>query len=394
MTKPPVPFLLAAMLVSACDDSSDDPPVDGSHCALVVVSSDYLSTSVSLLNADGTPCAQDVITSGSKRPGLLTALSGDVVLPSTPSARGVLLLDRYPNGVLTQLGLSPVGVTAQARLSPGFAGNPQDALELDGFLLVSRLESIPEGGDGSDLVLLDQTLSVSARVDLSPHADPGFDPMPTRLVEVGDYIWVGLTHMSRGDFAQTGPGRVLGLSHDLQIRARVDVTDLTNCGSVAASDHAIWALCAGHFRADLGQRRARGGLVRIPLPGPKDDVTGLTPDFIARASTLGPMAFSFAPTSDEAAAVVLLGDLVTKAPDRLVIVHTDGRVEPLAESSPFSLSGLLYLPEQSLLLAADGDAFHPQLLRFDLSSPNARVLEPVSVSATGLPPRHLGRIRP
>jgi hypothetical protein len=57
-------------------------------------------------------------------------------------------------------------------------------------------------------------------------------------------------------------------------------------------------------------------------------------------------------------------------------------------------SGLLYLPEQSLLLAADGDAFHPQLLRFDLSSPNARVLEPVSVSATGLPPRHLGRIRP
>lgn len=395
----PLGLTLALMtLASACDEAAR-PSADGSRCALVAVASDYLSTSISLLNADGTACELDVLTSGSRPPGLLTALSGDVVLPSTPSNRNVVyLLDRYPNGVLTELALDPVRVVAQTRLSPGFAGNPQDLLELADphELLVTRLESPPEGGNGSDLLVLDASRALTRRVDLAAFSDPGLDPMPTRLVEGGPLYWTGLTHMSRGDFAQTGPGRVLGLDPtSLEVVVLVDLPELTNCGQLAAAPNSLWVICAGHFRADLARRRAFGGLVRLPLPSsPPTTLTTIDPDFVARASTLGPLGFPLAPISDDAAAVVLLGDLTTRAPDRLALVHSDGRVDVLAETTPFSLSGLLYLAESKLLLAADGDAFAPRLLRFDLSTSPPTALAPTLVSDTGLPPRHLARIRP
>lgn len=397
--------LALILTLSACDNDTQGPkgPIDGSRCELVAVASDYLSTSISLLQADGTPCALDVLTSGSRPPGLLTALSGDIVLPSTPSNKNVVyLLDRYPNGVLTELALDPVRVVAQTRLSPGFAGNPQDLLERhsDGpdELLITRLESPPEGNDGSDLLVLDVTRTLVRRVDLSAFADPGLDPMPTRLVQAGTLLWTGLTHMSRGDFAQTGPGRVLGLDPStLEVVAQLDLPELTNCGQLAAAENSLWVICAGHFRADLVRRRAFGALVRLPLPltsPPRAATLALTPDFVARATELGPLGFPLAPISDDTAAVALLGDLTTKAPDRLALVHTDGRLEILAETTPFSLSGLLYLPESNLLLAADGDAFEPRLLRFDLSTSPPTPLAPIVVSKTGLPPRHLARIRP
>lgn len=400
----PRPALSVAMmtlgltLAPACDDAAR-PAVDGSRCALIAVASDYLSTSVSLLHADGTPCELDVLTSGSRPPGLLTALSGDVVLPSSPSNRDVVyLLDRYPNGVLTELALNPVRVVTQTRLSPGFAGNPQDLLELADplELLITRLESPSQGGDGSDLVVLDASRTLARRVDLAAFSDPGLDPMPTRLVAAGPLYWTGLTHMSRGDFAETGPGRVLGLAPDtLEVLARVDLPELTNCGQLAAAPDSLWVICAGHFRADLARRRAFGGLVRLPLPSSRPAALDtLHPDFVARASALGPLGFPLAPISDDAAAVVLLGDLGTRAPDRLAIVHTDGRIDVLAETTPFSLSGLLFLAESKLLLAADGDAFAPRLLRFDLSTSPPTPLPPTLVSDTGLPPRHLARLRP
>ena len=393
--------LALTLSVCACESESHG-PVDGSRCDLVAIATDYLSTSVSLLHADGTPCELDVLTSGSRPPGLLTALSGDVVLPSTPSNKNVVyLLDRYPNGVLTELALDPVRVVAQTRLSQGFAANPQDLLELleladPDALLVTRLESLPEGGDGSDLVVLDAARSITRRVDLAAFSDPGLDPMPTRLVRAGPLLFTGLTHMSRGDFAQTGPGRVLGLDPiTLEVLARVDLPELTNCGQLASAQSALWVICAGHFRADLSRRRAFGGLVRVPLPSTAPTaLSALTPDFVARASELGPLGFPLAPISDDTAAVVLLGDLTTQAPDRLALVHADGRLEVLAETTPFSLSGILYLAESKLLLAADGDAFEPRLLRFDLGTSPPTPLEPTLVSKTGLPPRHLARLRP
>ena len=65
---------------------------DVSGCPLVAIHSDYQTTSVSLLSEDGTLCADSILHSGSVAPRLLTALSGDVVVPSAPALSGELVL--------------------------------------------------------------------------------------------------------------------------------------------------------------------------------------------------------------------------------------------------------------------------------------------------------------
>ncbi|HEX6243788.1 MAG TPA: hypothetical protein VFZ61_22895, partial [Polyangiales bacterium] len=65
------------------------------------VSSDYNSTSISLLGADGELLADDYINSGSMDPGLTAFLSGDVELPTRSNDPGVLvLIDRFKNDVI------------------------------------------------------------------------------------------------------------------------------------------------------------------------------------------------------------------------------------------------------------------------------------------------------
>ena len=60
---------LLTIALSGCDSEPATqalPPRE--ECALAVVNSDYSSTAVSLLTADGHLCAPDIITSGSRPP--------------------------------------------------------------------------------------------------------------------------------------------------------------------------------------------------------------------------------------------------------------------------------------------------------------------------------------
>lgn len=389
-----------------CGDAPVPLPVDTSACELVAVVSDYRSTAVSLLTGDGSPCALDVLTSGSRPPGLLTALSGDVTLPSEPASVGAIeLIDRYPNAVLTRLGLDSLEVSRQARLSPGFAGNPQDLVALPpSLLVVSRLERDPATELGSDLLLLSgEDLSPRGRIDLGLLAVPGFDAMPARLAVAAGRLWVGLSHLST-DFRRAGPGRIAALSlaatapdTPLADPETVALPGLTNCGQLAKSpdEDAIWVVCAGLFASADGARQQGSGLARISTSA------ALTPtaDLIATAETLGrPLAFPLAPLSANAVAVVLSGDLTDQTPDRLVIARQRATGAPLevtdlATGGPFELSGLTFLDETSLLLLADGDPRAPRLRRFDLAASPPRELAPVTVSRTGLPPRQVVRLR-
>src|SRR4051812_27276666 len=101
----------ACVLAVAC--SSDGPsstggfavtPVPGSSCpaGYVVSESDYTSTNIRALSSAGSVLSSSFISSGSAPPGLTTALSGDVTFPSSaPLSHRVVLIDRYPNSVLT-----------------------------------------------------------------------------------------------------------------------------------------------------------------------------------------------------------------------------------------------------------------------------------------------------
>src|SRR5947207_2599761 len=64
------------------DAGAPAPGEDPEPLAYGVVASDRIVTSIALLEADGTLLRRDLVDSGSAPPGLVTALSGDVVLPT------------------------------------------------------------------------------------------------------------------------------------------------------------------------------------------------------------------------------------------------------------------------------------------------------------------------
>src|SRR5687768_2396120 len=88
--------------------------------ALVVVSSDYQSSNVSLLGFDGSVLTPSILHSGSVTTGLSAALSGDVVLPtSAVSGSDIVLVDRVPDAVLTWLDARSARVRAQLPVGTG-----------------------------------------------------------------------------------------------------------------------------------------------------------------------------------------------------------------------------------------------------------------------------------
>lgn len=393
-----LPFVMALL---ACDDGGAAPPLPPREdCALAVVASDYRSTAVSLLTADGELCAPDVITSGSRPPGLLTALSGDVVLPSAALPDGrVRVLDRYPNAVLTTLDPLTSEVLDQLAVSTGYPSNPQDVTAIDGALVLTRMEHDDDGAEGSDLWWPGD----GSRLALDDHADPGLDPMPTRFARAANGLWVGLTHLA-ADFAAAGPGRVLGLSDDGRaVVRRLDLPSLQNCGTIASAqpDGGLWVVCSGLFRNASGPQIAHSGVAWLGPDAVAADNGPLAPSWLAAAAELHspgdvgrPLGFTLAPLDDARALVVALGDLATRRPDRLLLVHRDGPIVLLAEGGAFELGGVLTVSGR-LVLVADASPTRPRLRRFTWPDADGQAteLEPVVVSPTGLPPRHLANFR-
>ncbi len=401
----------------ACDSDvapPDLPPRD--TCVLAVVASDYVSTAVSLLTSDGTLCAPDIITSGSRPPGLLTALSGDVTLPSEPDPAGLLyLIDRFPNAVVTAVDPLTSAVRTQLAVSPGFAGNPYDIAFIDGppSILLTRFGSNPNAAspEGSDLL---RVADVTSRIDLAPYADAGFEPMPDQLARAADRLWVGLTHLAT-DFSTAAPGRVLALDPaTLAVTHTLDLAPLQNCGTIVSSSATagLWVVCSGLFRASpTGPQRDHSGLAWLSpalTPDPNAPASAATlplaPSWLRRAADLHPpgvegrpLGFTLAALDDDHALIVALGDLATKLPDRLLLVsRTADSVVTVAESeSPYELGAVLPRPVERLILVADANPRKPRVRRFSwpTDAEPSHELTPIDVSPSGLPPRHIAVFR-
>src|ERR1700753_357244 len=100
--------VLFAASLAACDAA---PKAKGlastaQAASFAVVESDYTATAISLLDADGELLRDDFIDSASAMSGLVSALSGDVVLPTRSGQPGVLtLIDRLKTDVVTRIQL-------------------------------------------------------------------------------------------------------------------------------------------------------------------------------------------------------------------------------------------------------------------------------------------------
>ncbi|HEX7507282.1 MAG TPA: hypothetical protein VF550_10960, partial [Polyangia bacterium] len=86
--------LLACFALANCGGDSNGTNAGSATSGIVVVNSDYSSTSVSILDRDGNLLKDGCLSTGTGTPGLALALSGDVVLPTqVPLGGPVAIID-------------------------------------------------------------------------------------------------------------------------------------------------------------------------------------------------------------------------------------------------------------------------------------------------------------
>lgn len=239
--------------------------------ALAVILSDYLSTQVVLTDPQGKTVSASVIsTASSKTDGLSFALSGDLVLPSSPSPTGELVLvDRFGTNVITWLSPGSGEVRTQLSVGTGFDANPQDILTVSETLaFVSRFGENRSPGrephdSGGDLLVLDP--SVPQIVDsIRLPTEGGFPSRPGALIRLGDELLVTANRIAL-DFASAGDAWLIGLSlEDRKVTFQHVLSGLKSCSRAALSPNGrlLAMACSGRIDEDgRGQDPSESALV-------------------------------------------------------------------------------------------------------------------------------------
>jgi hypothetical protein len=395
-------------LLAGCDESATCPaatlPALAEAPAFAVVTSDYTSTAIALLDAEGELVDEAWVDSGSAEAGIVAALSGDVSLPSAPLVPGELtVLDRFGVDVISRFDLRAGGVIAQidVQLPPaaggsGFRSNPQDVVALgEGTLLVSRFEpnfdpDAPSLDEGNDLVFVTEDGPASRMamegLDASVDGTTVF-ARPGRIAPFADGYIVGLGRLGPS-FQKAGPGAVALVTVDPQSTSALDLPGFTNCPSVRASPDgdAVIALCQGFEPA--GARRAGAGLVRIVEgpSGPEVAATWRASDHPEQpVPTLEPIPLGggrvAVPALDESASV-----------DQLMVVDLESGEASVIHTAlrEFVIGVGAYDPDAALLLVPDADQ---GILRFDVDGASLTPMGAVDPSpCRQLAPREIGRL--
>jgi hypothetical protein len=267
-----------------------------------VVSSDFTSSSIAMLDEGFNPLDESWINSGTTYPGLVATLSGDVALPSEQAGNGTFtIIDRFFTDVITRFFVPSGNLLGQVRTqggaeTTGFSSNPQDVVFVSAeSAWVTRYEpnldpSAPPRDRGNDLVELNPTeMSLTgARIDLSSlntrvqvvregsTVDVEIFARPSRAVRIGSRILVGLDRLSAGfDAAGSGMVAVVDLE-DESLRA-VELEGMKNCGNVAVVPGAptkVVVSCAGFSQPfqDEAQIRASSGIAVLDASAVEVDI--------------------------------------------------------------------------------------------------------------------------
>jgi hypothetical protein len=392
-----------------------------------VVTSDYVSTAIALLDADGALLDEAWLDSGTTAVGLSATLNGDVVLPSAPLRDGTLtLIDRAFTDVVTRVTLSHPAERVQAEVrassaSIGWSPNPHDLAGrvTDRFVLTrfaaNELPDAPLLDRGDDVVELDlASRAVVSRVDLSalgvelPPRRPGDPPehvnaRPDGLARAGTRYLVGLARLSL-DFQRAGPGAVALVDVDAGTAASVPLDGLSVCGEVRALDAPlaepaplpgdvdVVVLCLGATFEREAVCRATAGLavVRVPSRGAAQLLS------VWRASEhaeLGSPTNLVALLGGGRALYSARGEGASGTTDRLVVVELGtGEAQTVYVSDlRFALFGGAYDASRALLLVPEAER---GVHRFDVGSGfDVRSRDLVAVSpCRGLPARQVGAL--
>jgi hypothetical protein len=367
---------------------------------VVVVSSDYQSTDVGLVDWSGDVLSASVISSSSASTGLSAALSGDVVAPTTPDAGDTFtLIDRYPASVITLVDVVSGAVRAQIDVKTGFASDAHDWLALgDHKAYVARYDpNLAAGAEpfdgGSDVLIVDPIAGApTGRIDLSSAlagAGAGFYPRPARLVQAGGLVYA-LLSCDDLDYTSSAESRVVEIDPATDAITRVHVlSGLHGCLGLAVSPSgaSLGVACSGQFEQSSATDVGESAAVRL-------DLTTLDETARATAASLGgdALGFSISFASESTAVVTTFGALGGATPhgDRALLVDLDAATsrEISSTADAFKLGEARCAQACGACFLADASTAE-SLVRFDAAgraAPTSIEVDP----AVGLPAVYLG----
>ncbi len=366
--------------------------VDPEPLAFGVVAGDRTVVSITLLQPDGDMLAQDFINSGSASTGLVTALSGDVVLPTRSGDPGVLtILDRFRTDVITRIDPRTAEVLGQLKThapnesddASSFSSNPQDYVHIsDDEAWITRfgVNASADADDpdrGVDLLRIDPTnFERGERISLwhlngeAERQNP--DTMetemvtvyakPSSIVRLTDRLVVGIASLSL-TFDAAGKGMVALVDLKTQSAEGFELPELQNCGTVVpVVDDAtrVIVACSGFFR---GVPRDTAGLAILHLENGaleiehvwrgKDDVDA--PLSVSSVVSLGGSEVvavatgSFGSTDDAGNEI----EPATNDTMYVVDVATGEQTELFQASGQFKIGSGAFNPRKGLLLVPD-----------------------------------------
>lgn len=379
-----------------------DGAVASPHLGIAVVNSDYVSTSISLVDPEtGAVENGDCINSGTHTPGNTLALSGDVGLPSQPQPQHMIVTIDRANSALTWLDPSDCTPLRQLDVSTGFYANPQDLVAVSpSKAYVTRYEknSTPTADlgdldDGDDVLIIDPSVpAITGRIALSPYAvavaNATIQARPSSMLLVGSTLYVMLENLS-GDFASAGHGRivVIDTTNDT-VSGTIDIATLKNCGglSYVESTHMLIAACGGSF-SDADQKAA-SGVAYIDLSASPPMVTRTVP-----ASAFGRALAGFSGIARDGALgfAVTYGEFDGTPKDQFWTLDVPtGTATKLADASDsFTFGGVLVDPERERVYLTDAAMAKPRVHIYSYAA-TPTLQSSVDVNPTvGLPPRGL-----
>lgn len=388
---------------AAPDAPSSDAGDDSDVVGLAVLSSDYTSTSISLVDpATGKVTKDNCIHSGTQTPQNSLALSGDVGLPSQPQPMNLLVAIDRANSALTWIDPTTCKPLRQLDVSTGFYSNPYDVIAVSPTkAYVTRYERnaapTPDPADhdeGDDLLIIDPSVpAITGRIALSSYAvtvpNATILARPAGALLIEDKLYVMLASLS-SDFLAAGHGRlaVVDTATD-QVTDTIDIPDFKNCGSMSyvESTKTLVVGCGGSF-ADPDQA-ATSGIAYIDL--------GAAPPRMTRkhaATPFGGRAVAgYAGDARDGALGfgVTFGEFGGDPKDQFWAFDVmAGTATKLADASDsFTFGDVLVDAQRQRVYLTDGNASTPRVHVYSFASDPTLDTSINASAATGLPPREL-----
>jgi hypothetical protein len=376
-----------------------------------VIESDYQSVNVALVNLAGQVLSESLTTSAVLSHGASTSLSGDVVLPNSPSAgRELPLLDRSAAAPrIAWVDLSSGVISRTLAVDTGFPSNPHDLLVLSPTkAYVARFGHNRDAGkqafdQGSDLLVVDPRANrITGSIDLRPALGADQEqnlPRPGRLAQAQGFVYALLEDLPVNGFTPVVPSRLAMIDSETDsVRDVLVLDELRGCGGLLLSPSAnqLAVLCSALSDSKGASQTEFSGIALVSL-GPTPRLEKILRPGLWGGATVGS---SGAYADERTLLVTTFGRFsetgVAEAQDlllRLDLSRPSASVLLESDQVPFTLGDVACAPECRSCLVADAGRDGGVVHHYDLDD-HAEVIAhaPVKLETRiGLPPRSVGR---